>query len=432
MPPAHKASRGERFFPAFAPRGGDLWYGGGPTAEKEETIMPGTAAPETGTTPAPMTSRERLWAAFHGEPVDRVPIWLREGFPVITGPAAANDFRNAWQAEPLYLELFEYVRPHADDFQGWGVGGQNRLLMIPPKYIENEVILETPERQRVQATIHTPRGDLVGIKELQRGVATAWSIKEPIESKEDLAKLAEVPFEIDDEMIEASKANYQRAFEAAEGERLLKTFLSSPVVCISGGMPLQLFLELSFTEKEWFHELCAEITRRQLAIFERVFADGMETTITFGGSEQCTPPMMAPEGYDEYVVPYDGQLVRFFHDLGIPVQMHCHGKIRHALRGMLEMGIDATDPVEPPPAGDVTYAEARAITGEKLTLMGNLEWDMLESAAPEEIRAQVREILSHGKERLILAASAGPISAVSRRLVDNYKAFIDAALEYGS
>jgi len=97
---------------------------------------------------------------------------------------------------------------------------------------------------------------------------------------------------------------------------------------------------------------------------------------------------------------------------------------------MKEMGADATDPVEPPPAGDVTYEEARRIADGRITLMGNLEFDELEHAEPARIRERVREILRLGSDRLILTASAGPINAVTERLAENYRVWIDTALEY--
>ena len=61
--------------------------------------------------------------------------------------------------------------------------------------------------------------------------------------------------------------------------------------------------------------------------------------------------------------------------------------------------------------------------------MGNLEWDELAFAEPEQIRARVREILALGDCRLILAASAGPISAITPHIAENYRAWIDTALE---
>jgi hypothetical protein len=78
----------------------------------------------------------------------------------------------------------------------------------------------------------------------------------------------------------------------------------------------------------------------------------------------------------------------------------------------------------------VNYAEARQITDGRLTLMGNLEFQEVEFSEPTEIRDRIREILLHGSERLILGSSAGPISAVTPRLVSNYKAWVDAVLEF--
>ena len=66
---------------------------------------------------------------------------------------------------------------------------------------------------------------------------------------------------------------------------------------------------------------------------------------------------------------------------------------------MVEIGMDSRDPVEPPAVGNVMYAEAR-------------------------------EILSLGKERLILGAPAGLIYAVAPTLVENYNAWIDRYLEF--
>ena len=141
---------------------------------------------------------------------------------------------------------------------------------------------------------------------------------------------------------------------------------------------------------------------------------------------------MAPESFDGFIVPYDGKIIARLKEIGIPVNMHCHGKVGYALKKMIEMGVDASDPVEPPPSGNVTYAEAREITAGKLTLVGNLEFDELENMDSGYIRKRVQEILSLGRERLILGASAGPLNAVTPRLAGNYKTWIDTCLEqYG-
>jgi hypothetical protein len=61
-----------------------------------------------------------------------------------------------------------------------------------------------------------------------------------------------------------------------------------------------------------------------------------------------------------------------------------------------------------------------------LTLIGNLEWVELESSSPQEIEDRVAEIFALGPRRLIIGASAGPVSAVNARLAENYKAWMRA------
>ena len=387
----------------------------------------------TSPSPGTMTARERLEAAYRGDPVDRVPLWFREGFPFLGEPANADDFRNGWQADPLYRELFDLLKPHAALYAGWGIGGQNRFLMVPPEVMESTTEEVSPDIKRRHTVIHTPKGDLTAIGEIHRNEATSWRIKHPVETLDDLLKLRDVPYSFDETRIDRAIEAYENATAQVGDRGVVETWFSSPMVCISGAMPLQLFLELTVTERELIHELCEDITQRILFMLDKLFERGIRfrSVANMGGSEQCTPPMTRPEGYDEFVVPYDGRIVERCRREGIPFKIHCHGKIRHALKCMREMGVDATDPVEPPPAGDVTYAEAREIAGDDVTLVGNLQFDELEFAEPQHIRERVKEILSHGNRRLILGASAGPITRVTPKLVENYRAWLETALEYG-
>ncbi len=378
-----------------------------------------------------MTSRQRLTAALRGDPVDRVPIWLREGFAITEAAAAADDFRLGWQAESLYRELLEHVVPHCDDFVGWGISCINRQLMTAKSNFRRVVEEESPDRQRWRMEVETAEGTLTCRHEARRGTATTWHLEPLVKDPDDLVALAAVPWQVEPESIEQARGSYESARASAGDRYALRCFLSSPLVCVSGCMSFEDFLEYSIVDSTGLHALCEEMTRRQIAILEEVWAAGpIETTVTIGGCEQCTPPMMAPQSFDEFIVPYEGRVVKWLTERGVLVQCHCHGKVKHALKGMLAMGCAATDPVEPPPAGDCSLAEARAIVGDRLTLIGNLEWDELCFAETSHIAARVREILRDGgPQRLILSASAGPISAVDERLVANYRTLVDTALE---
>ena len=311
----------------------------------------------------PMTGKQRLTAAMRGEPVDRAPIWLREGFPIGEPLAGADDAAQGWQQDPLYLSLYRDIAPHADAINSWPLGGwDNRFLNIPPSAIHTTTAQVSPDTQRIEGHIDTPRGRLTYVNEIKRGHNTVWHVKPLVESLQELEMLAEVPFCIQPADLDQAVQGYQRAYDEVGERGLVRTSLSSPIVCISACMPFQLFLELSLTERRLFHELCQVVCERNLAIFDALFRGRqIDTIVNIGGAEQCTPPMMPPQAFDEYVVPYEGPMVAKLKEYGIMASCHCHGRIRHALPLLVRMGYDATDPVEPPPAGDVTYAQAREL-----------------------------------------------------------------------
>ena len=92
----------------------------------------------------------------------------------------------------------------------------------------------------------------------------------------------------------------------------------------------------------------------------------------------------------------------------------------------MEMGYDAINPIEPPPQGNLTYAEARAIANDKITLVGNIEVVELELGTPEHMKHRIQELLSLGKDRLMIVdAGAGLRQALTDRMDLNYRAWID-------
>jgi len=99
---------------------------------------------------------------------------------------------------------------------------------------------------------------------------------------------------------------------------------------------------------------------------------------------------------------------------------------------LIDMGVDLLDPVEAPPGGDIEIGEAKRKAKGKITLVGNIQIDDMETCTPEEIDEKVREaICSGGKEKFILATTEGPLSAVSDRMRENYIRFIEAGIKYG-
>ena len=98
------------------------------------------------------------------------------------------------------------------------------------------------------------------------------------------------------------------------------------------------------------------------------------------------------------------------------------------------MGIDATDPVEPPPDGDVELKEARQILGDKVTLIGNIEERLFHTGGKEDMERAVRKAIEEGASggRFILCPTAMPLTTpLDKRVRENIIHYIDSGIKYG-
>ena len=144
--------------------------------------------------------------------------------------------------------------------------------------------------------------------------------------------------------------------------------------------------------------------------------------------------MMGPRQWEDLVVPYDGQIMRRIKaaDPSARIHVHCHGKVGTLLDSFVEMGVDSTDPLEPPPQGDIDIAEAKRKYDGRLVFRANIEFLDMESRTPDEIEEQVRHALQDGgRENVMLCPSSGPHSRPSVRFLTNAERYIEAGLRHG-
>jgi len=379
-----------------------------------------------------MTRKELYYAALKGDATPRVPFFI-EGFPYRFKPDETS-FKFGWMAEPVYRELYDAIAPVIVHRAQMSLNeAVNRRLCIPGQYIEEgEMSAGGYGDRRVQTgRLITPRGDLPYTREDRRGVTTTWDTRTPVNSLDELMQVFEIPFSFDDGLYDIWFDRYTKIYGEMGDQGVVMFELISPVVSISNMMPFELFLELSLTEKPLFREILDEVTRRVCVIIDGFLSRHPIKSVGYlGGSEQCTPPMMNPGSFDEYVVPYDSRIASVLKKHGQLVHVHCHGKVRYALPRMVDIGVTSTDPVEHPPSGDVTLEEAVRIADNKLTIVGNFNFDELELAPKEQIIARTKEILSFKGERIILSSSGGPISRVSPKLAENLRALLETYLRY--
>lgn len=375
-----------------------------------------------------MLNRKNFIAAMLGKRIGQVPLLMREGFEYWWEPRGKDAFRAAWMTEGQYRRLIQGVK----EAQVYILCQEqpllfNRFMMTSTNRIQTK-IKEVDENTRdIYGQLHTAKGVLKFRDSVFRNQCTQWNMEVPVVELEQMEALLETPFEIDMDEVELTAGHVRDMVERLDERVIYQFFIPSPIVAISRCMDFEMFLEASLTERELILEGLKEITRRQLLMLDAVVPKLPEHIVFWmGGSEQCAPPMMHPEAFDLFVEPYDSQIVEKIHSYGYAVGCHCHGKVKHALGVMKRIGYDATEPVEPSPQGNVSMREGFEIASGKMTLIGNLEWADLELCSQEQIRERVRALGEFKNERLIVASSAGPITSVTSKLVDNHLAWLEA------
>ncbi len=361
-----------------------------------------------------MTPRERWLRCMRGEPVDRVPLDL-EGlhFARREDLARLADGRKREVAERMFDEahFFHGVPAHL-----------NRYLVTPPQRMR-ETGCEWDDGTEIRTgEIDTPKGTLVFRRGRHAASNTTWQVKYPVESMADIEKIRSVPWERPEALAPPDLSALPADFER---RGVVRAGVSSPFVCVAAMMPYEMFLELCATELGLVRELTGMCLERTLDALDVLLAERTIEYVWMGGCEWVTPPMASPKLYEELVQAFETPIIERIHAAGAIAHVHCHGNVRDTLELAIARGADYFEPVEPPPDGDITFAEAKAVTAGRMTLGGNLEARVLERGTLEEVEAATHAAFAGGRERMVLHNSAGPIAAYTEEIHRNYMRVLD-------
>ncbi len=110
----------------------------------------------------------------------------------------------------------------------------------------------------------------------------------------------------------------------------------------------------------------------------------------YGGSESL---LMNPEQWRDIVKPELHRLVDLAHAYGLKFMLHCDGAIRKIIPDLVEMGIDALNPIEPEAKG-MDAAEIKRTFGDRLTLHGAVSLvSNMAFGTVDDVRREVRRLL---------------------------------------
>jgi len=380
-----------------------------------------------------------MLAAVSGRDVDRLPLEL-------AGFQGAD--LDSMREHPDRMKIAERILPHTHYYHQIP-SGINRYLVTPSDRMHSKAETLGNGNIRTTTTIDTPKGVLTGITERDGKSDTTWTIKYPVESLQDIEAIASVPWRLPEELsqriqdsrdavvpqasaggkaVSPGESHEAPAIHVTDLNRcIIESRISSPMVCVAGMMKYETYLELVLTERKFILDLTEECRRRILDVLAVLFERPGIDYIWLGGSEWVTPPMASPAVYDDLVQEQERSLIEYIHTHGRGVEgqktvvhIHCHGHTRHAIRRCIERGADYTEPVEPPPDGDITMAEAKRLADGRISLGGNIECRILCNEDESAVEHAVRAAYEGGRDRFVLRPTEGPSPVMSDREKRNY------------
>jgi hypothetical protein len=261
-------------------------------------------------------------------------------------------------------------------------------------------------------------------------VDTTWTTEHLLKNTDDLKAYLELPEEFFAEEIDVAGLIED---DAKVGERgIVMVDTEDPICAAASLLSMEDFLTVALTEPALFHQLLEKLARPLYARTERVAQTFPGHLWRIYGPEYAAEPFLPPRLFKEYVVRYTEPMVKAIKKHGGFARVHCHGRIRSILGSICEMGADATDPIEPPPHGDVGLEYVRREYGDRLVLFGNIELSDIESREPAAFERLVRQTLADGTRGpgrgFVLMPSAAPNGRqITTRILKNYETMVHLA-----
>lgn len=370
-----------------------------------------------------LTSRERLLKVFNGEIPDRVPISLYE----------FDGHYDSWIYNYReYVEILEYAKGKTDKMSPWYPSSDNPTLFYSEIDKEDIKSFSWQEGKSLytKTIIKTRKGELYTLKRQDEGVHTTWTIEHLCKDEMDAEKILSLEYIPWRPSIESF---FKKVDEI--GECGIVTGDIPDAICLTVELfGFYKFLLLYIDNPNLIFRLIDFFQERLYNYLSHLLSNGVTTVYRICGPEYATPPYLSPEDFRKLVAKYDKEIIDLLHKYGGKARLHSHGKVKKVLEIISDIGVDAIDPLEPPPDGDITLKEARDILGDKVVLIGNIEERLFEIGTKDDIEVAVRTAIEEGASRgpFILCPTAMPLTTpLDEKIQKNIMHFIDSGIKYG-
>jgi uroporphyrinogen decarboxylase len=262
---------------------------------------------------------------------------------------------------------------------------------------QHEILSRTDERIVRRSVARTPEGDLCGEDTFYRAdppTPTRKVITDLASQRKQLPYIYRMPAGYRTDAARAMKAELTATFgeEVAFGTAVGFTGFQGWFYLFEGGAETLAYL--AYDHPELLDELAAWQEKVLLRQVEMIIESKLFDYLLLGGSGAVT--LCSPSLFDRYAFPSIQKVTRLCRQAGLPTMLHCCGKEMHLLRRCAEESdLNCANPLEVPPMGDCTLAEAKRLFGHKLSLMGNLHTtDLMLRGSVEQVKAAARQAIA--------------------------------------
>jgi MtaA/CmuA family methyltransferase len=279
-----------------------------------------------------MTSRERVLAHLAGKPVDRLPL-----MPITMMFACA-------QIEARY-------RDYCTDYRVLVEGQVRTAESFGFDYVNT---MSDPAREAADC-----------------GAAVEYFDNQPVALVEDQALLADktrlASLKIPDPLGGGRMHNGIKALdlfrERVGKDKIIEGWIEGPVAEAADLRGINTLMMDFFDNPAFVRDLFAFVVELELRFAREQIKAGADII----GVGDAAASLVGPQIYQEFVWPYEQQLVNGVHALGGKVRLHICGNTRRILQGMGKLGCEIVDLDFLAP-----ISEARQAMGTEVVLLGNM------------------------------------------------------------
>ncbi len=344
-----------------------------------------------------MTSKQRFLSALSGQQADRLPVtthWVTSFYLQNVARMPEQEFYDHFGLDPIL-----YLAPHRPDpsageyfdpDQGSVGFLESRRISTDQWRISKEPI-SGREHPAVRWHFATPKGTLTMV--LESDAYSSWVVEHLVKKPRDIDLIGE--------FCTAPKCDVEAVNSAASdyGQRgLVRSYVCcfdvfgqpgtwQDATCLAGTEEMIMAV---YDDPVWVHEFLGILQRRKAEYLRSMQGANYDILELGGGSASST--VISPQIFNDFVAPYDSDLIRLAHEAGQRIAYHTCGGMMPILEQIAAMKPDAMETFTPPGmGGDTDLAEARKRIPQKICMIGGFDqFHHFVGCSAEDTRREVR------------------------------------------